>query len=240
MKEKGLVMLPLFPRDFIAATLGWTLEQRGLYLMLMFAEWELGSLPPDEETLANVAGASLPDFARPWARVKSKFVPRGDGNLVNERLEAHRGTSLHLKEVRAIAGKLGGKAKAKKLAKRSANGLAETYPPSPSPSPSLSPSPSPAFNPSSIAGLDQEAWAVWIEYRRLRKPAIKPFSMEAAAREMAALGAGQKAAVEHTKANGWQGLVEPRAGAKKAGVVPRTVAQMEADLEDENAKRGTG
>lgn len=142
-KDEGLPMLPMFPRDFIAATLGWTLEQRGLYLMLMFAEWELGSLPSDNETLANIAGVALPDFARVWKKVGTKFITDDNGHLVNLKLEEHRAKSLKLKAVRSQAGKQGGKAKANNKANRPSKSVAKSYPPSLSPSPSLDPSPSP-------------------------------------------------------------------------------------------------
>ena len=145
MTGKSLPFLPLFPRDFIAATLGWTMEQRGLYITLMCAEWELGSLPADQPTLANVAGATLLDFARVWKKVHSKFVDRGDGELVNSKLEEHRSKSLKLKTVRSEAGKKGGKAKANRKAKGLSNGLTKSYPPSPSPSPSSDPSPTPVL-----------------------------------------------------------------------------------------------
>jgi hypothetical protein len=59
--------------------------------------------------------------------------------------------------------------------------------------------------------LDIGAWSAWVEYRAKRKPAIKAFSMQAAAEELAAFGDQQAAAVRHSKANGYQGLVPPKA-----------------------------
>jgi hypothetical protein len=67
-----------------------------------------------------------------------------------------------------------------------------------------------AFDPSSVANLDPKAWGDWVEYRRLRKPPIKPESMQAAAEKMASLGERQHEAVKHSIANGYQGLVETR------------------------------
>jgi hypothetical protein len=60
------------------------------------------------------------------------------------------------------------------------------------------------------SGLDAGAWAVWVSYRKEIKKPIKPVSMTAAKKAMAALGDQQRAAVEHTKANGWQGLIAPK------------------------------
>jgi hypothetical protein len=55
-------------------------------------------------------------------------------------------------------------------------------------------------------GLDLPAWERWVEYRKaIRKP-LKPVSIPAAQRELAAFGAEQAAVVEQSVANGWQGL----------------------------------
>lgn len=55
-------------------------------------------------------------------------------------------------------------------------------------------------------GLNQAAWACWVEYRKqIRKP-LKPASMPAAQRKLAAFGSDQAAVVEQSMANGWQGL----------------------------------
>jgi hypothetical protein len=59
-------------------------------------------------------------------------------------------------------------------------------------------------------GLDLGTWDRWVEYRTAIKKPIKPPSMEAAAKEMAALGDGQAAAVQNSIANGYQGLVQPK------------------------------
>lgn len=67
------------------------------------------------------------------------------------------------------------------------------------------------FDPATVVGLDVGAWNAWVAYRAERKPAIKPVSMQAAAEELAAFGDHQAAVVRHSKANGYQGLVAPKA-----------------------------
>lgn len=55
-------------------------------------------------------------------------------------------------------------------------------------------------------GLDLQAWERWVEYRKgIGKP-LKPASMPAAQKAMAAFGDQQAAVVEQSIANGWQGL----------------------------------
>jgi hypothetical protein len=54
--------------------------------------------------------------------------------------------------------------------------------------------------------LDPIAWKNWIEYReQIRRP-LKPASIPAAQRKLAAFGSDQSAVVEQSIANGWQGL----------------------------------
>lgn len=67
-----------------------------------------------------------------------------------------------------------------------------------------------AFDPASIPGLDVKAWAEWVAYRKDIGKALKPASLKAAAKQMAALGAGQAAAVQHSVANSYQGLFAPK------------------------------
>jgi len=92
------------------------------------------------------------------------------------------------------------------------------------------PSPSNPRAPATPDGLDLVAWDRWLSYRKGIGKAIKPPSVEAAQRAMAALGAGQAAAVEHSIANGWQGLF---ASKDAAGVRQRPMTLEEATaLED--------
>jgi hypothetical protein len=55
-------------------------------------------------------------------------------------------------------------------------------------------------------GLDFDAWNRWKDYRsKIRKP-LKPVSVPAAQRKLAAFGSDQAAVVEQSIANGWQGF----------------------------------
>lgn len=57
-----------------------------------------------------------------------------------------------------------------------------------------------------VEGLDTQAWERWLDYRKqIRKP-LKPVSIPAAQRELAAFGSNQAAVVQQSIAQGWQGL----------------------------------
>lgn len=57
-----------------------------------------------------------------------------------------------------------------------------------------------------VAGLDLGSWERWVEYRSEIRKALKPASIPAAQKAMAAFGPDQAKVVEQSIANGWQGL----------------------------------
>lgn len=66
-----------------------------------------------------------------------------------------------------------------------------------------------------VFGLNLEAWTRWEQYRRdIRKP-LKPASIQAAQKELAACGENQLAMVEQSIAQGWTGIHPLRAKAKQ-------------------------
>ncbi|MGH9644846.1 MAG: hypothetical protein ACRD3Q_20780 [Terriglobales bacterium] len=82
--------LPWFHRDFLAATQGWTLLERGVLFMLLMAEWEMGPLPTEPSRLAAISGIKPRELAKAWPLVKGKFLVDADGLLINRHLEAIR------------------------------------------------------------------------------------------------------------------------------------------------------
>jgi uncharacterized protein YdaU (DUF1376 family) len=81
--------LPWFHGDFIKATQGWTVTERGVYFLLLGASWEMGPLPDDRRRLAGIVGAQLDEFDDAWKTVRPKFILTEQG-LINRRLESHR------------------------------------------------------------------------------------------------------------------------------------------------------
>jgi hypothetical protein len=80
-------------------------------------------------------------------------------------------------------------------------------------------SPDPA-KPPEVQGLDVEAWARWLSYRRdIGKP-IKAASAEAAARKLAAFGGLQASVVEQSVAAGWQGLFALKGDGPQPATLP--------------------
>lgn len=89
-------------------------------------------------------------------------------------------------------------------------------------------------------GLDAVSWKRWTDYRtQIRRP-LKPVSIPAAQRELAAFGAEQAAVVEQSIAHGWQGLfaLKPRAnGSGHAAGKPARRLRTADEIEAEEASR---
>jgi uncharacterized protein YdaU (DUF1376 family) len=90
--------MPFYPRDFRSSTLGWPLVARGIYLELLFAQWDnggtnVGTLPEDEEALRMIAGATPTEWKAAWRFAEPKF-PKVPGGRRNARLEAHRKSAV--------------------------------------------------------------------------------------------------------------------------------------------------
>lgn len=113
-KRQQFPRMPWFPRDFRSSTLGWPLAARAVYRELLDAQWDVGSLPADEDALRMIAAAAPKEWAAAWSLVKPKFELGHDGRLRNPRLEEHRSKDLEAaknrrdKASRAAAARWGG------------------------------------------------------------------------------------------------------------------------------------
>jgi uncharacterized protein YdaU (DUF1376 family) len=95
-KAPTLAMLPWFPRDYLAATRGLTLAERGAYTDLLWFAWDMGALPNDPKRLARMLGVESVEFDAVWPAIMAKFVLTETG-IVNERLERERQHSQKLR-----------------------------------------------------------------------------------------------------------------------------------------------
>ncbi len=63
-----------------------------------------------------------------------------------------------------------------------------------------------------VAGLNPTAWDTWVSYRTEIKKPLRPVSILAAKKALAAYGDDQEAVVQQSIANGYQGLVPLKSG----------------------------
>ena len=108
------VYMPLYVRDFLTSTFGWTAEERGHYLTLLMLAWDRGGLPAELEHLERFS----PGITSVWPMLADKFPVCEDGQRRNARLEQHRYRCVELKEKRVEAAKRAAAAKAAAIAAR--------------------------------------------------------------------------------------------------------------------------
>ena len=135
------VYLPLYVRDFLTSTIGWTASERGHYLTLLMLQWDRDGLPAELDALDRLS----PGVGDVWPMLQDKFPVEADGQRRNARLEQHRDRAVELRRKRSEAGKAAAAARACS-SNRSSNveqtfndrSSIDNHPPSPSPSPSPS------------------------------------------------------------------------------------------------------
>jgi uncharacterized protein YdaU (DUF1376 family) len=113
-EHKVDIYMPLYVRDFLTSTLGWTAEERGHYLVLLMVAWDRGGLPEDIEQLERLS----PGVSGVWHMLADKFPVCEDGQRRNGRLEKHRDRCVELKEKRVEAAKRAAAAKAAAISAR--------------------------------------------------------------------------------------------------------------------------
>jgi uncharacterized protein YdaU (DUF1376 family) len=89
-------MLPWWPSDYLTATRGFTLAERGAYSDLLFYSWINGPLPHEPDRLARLIGVTLEELAAVWPVIKTKFESTPYG-LINHRLERERRNSIEMR-----------------------------------------------------------------------------------------------------------------------------------------------
>lgn len=102
------VFMPLYVRDFLTSTFGWTAEERGHYLTLLMVAWDRGGLPAELDQIERLS----PGVASAWPLLEDKFPVDDDGMRRNPRMETHRTKCVALKEKRVNAAKRAAAAKA--------------------------------------------------------------------------------------------------------------------------------
>ena len=138
-EDKVDVYMPLYVRDFLTSTIGWTACERGHYLTLLMLQWDRDGLPAELDALDRLS----PGVGDVWAMLQDKFPIEADGQRRNSRLEDHRDRAVELRRKRSQAGKAAAAARVCSI-NRSSNveqtfndrSSIDNHPPSPSPSPS--------------------------------------------------------------------------------------------------------
>jgi uncharacterized protein YdaU (DUF1376 family) len=164
-----LSFMPWFPRDFLAATRGWSVTETGVYRALLDAQWETGDLPEDPAELRRLIGATVKEWRAGWARCELKFPIVTPGRRRNDRLEEHRQKSFRLTEMRrngarsTNAKRWGGRSLSESHSDQPAlaERVASVSHPSPSPSEEKIKNPAARAIDAGSEDLDPEAYLIW-------------------------------------------------------------------------------
>ena len=95
---------PLYVRDFLTSTIGWTAAERGHYMTLLMIQWDRGAeegLPADMAGLERISQG----VSECWELLGEKFPVWEDGKRRNRRLEEHRAKAEQVHDKRATASK---------------------------------------------------------------------------------------------------------------------------------------
>lgn len=197
--------MPFYVGDYLGDTMAFSTVQHGAYLLLLLACWKSGgSLPADDDTLANVTRLPKEEWVRHKQLLLSCFQV-ASGSISHKRVLIELERAKRLTEARSEAGKKGGRPKKVQEETNSfpdalANGK-QNETPSPSPIPSslrsegegadAPPAPKPkrqSPKPQLLecpTGVDPQVWADWLDLRKGKKAPVTPTVIESAMREAA-------------------------------------------------------
>lgn len=131
-----------YPDAFLSSTkvMAMSMTERGIYITLLCACWQDGSLPADMPSLARMVGVKERQFTKIWPHNLARCFTERGGRLVNLRLDQERKKQAEYRARQAANGAKGGRPSGKPTA---ISGDTET--PAKESSLSLSPSLSPSL-----------------------------------------------------------------------------------------------
>jgi len=243
--------------DYIKDCAHLSLIEHGVYSRLLDVYYTRESGIPDDQA-ARLVGARSKEERAALKAVLSEFFQLKEGIWTQARCEEEISAASEVATTnREIALQREAKKRAEKEARekhepttnRAQSVQRSDHEPTTSQTPdSISHKPDTSKNQEQLAiarawpGLEIDQFDRWIEYRKQRKPAIKPASYLALAKELTSFAEQQATVVQHSIANGYQGLFPPKTnGASVTTLKPRTTRFEQAmqalgDTGDESIK----
>lgn len=109
--------MPLYVGDYLADTMGMTVEQHGAYLLLLMRYWRSGPLPSEERELARSACCTLYRWRkRVWPALQRFFRTGEDGCWHQKRADAEVARADEALEQKRAAGRASAEARARQRA----------------------------------------------------------------------------------------------------------------------------
>lgn len=214
-----------YAADFLMGTATMSAEEVGAYIRLLCFQWDSGSIPDDDATIARLGGCA----GNAVAKIRQKFRVDHDG-LRNVRLEIERTKQRLFRDKQAENGAKRWAGNAKPVPSHEPN----TCSPSPSPSPvsdSVSRKRKVAALPLPFSSVEfSDAWVKFQTHRSQIKKPLTELAAEMQLKELGTLGEPRAiAAIEHTIRKGWQGIREPETPSANQPTRAPTAAEHLAD-----------
>jgi len=208
----SLAFIRLYPQDYLSDTCHLTTEEHGAYLLLILNYWQTESpLKDDNRRLAGICRMQTDRWVEIRETIAEFFEVESD-LWRHKRIDAELFLVDQRSEQARKAGKIGGQTKARNqslTSKRLAPAKRpSTYTDTDTDTNKRKNPPTPLLP----DWLNQESW---LEYVQHRKEIKKPMTALAATKAMAKLkdmangSFTQKQIIDHSIANGWQGLFYP-------------------------------
>jgi len=110
MSEKVDVWMPLYVKDYLAATSRLSAEQHGAYLLLIMDYWLNGPLPDDDQALAQIAKLHLEQWTKHRPSI-ARFFAVGNGEWRHKRVDGELAAARDRRVKAKERGKMGAKAR---------------------------------------------------------------------------------------------------------------------------------
>lgn len=104
---KGAYYFPFYYQRIITSTTGWSDAEFGCYVRLLTYQFDKGSIPSDAKERERIS----PGVKKHWGLLSKKFIPDGNGGLINEVMQSIREGMINKKNTNSKNGKMGGRPK---------------------------------------------------------------------------------------------------------------------------------
>lgn len=226
MTTKVDVWMPLYVKDYLAATSRLSAEQHGAYLLLIMDYWLNGPLPDDDAALAQVAHLPLEQWSKHRPSI-ARFFAIGNGEWRHYRIDKELLAARDRRDQAKERGKLGaearwGKSKHRASIEQASRKQSSKDSSAPAPAPAQSSTPSnqkrngasaPAPLPKNSVprpdDIDEQVWSDFLAHRRQKKAKLTPTAWKAIRKQLDAgiqKGHDPNEMLAVAMAAGWQGF----------------------------------
>lgn len=218
IKLAGITTVPLHIGDFLSGTMHMDATEKGAYLMLLLAHYQIGEdgLPDDDKKLSRIAGVSMKTWSRIKPTMEEKFC-------VAENFWKHKKAIEVLRKV----AQLSSNQRAKALKKHnSSHATAQPRHSQPKPKPNILSNKLDNIIPE---GISESLWNDFKELRNKKKAPITQTAINGIKKQSGLAGITFSEALEICCQNGWAGFKAEWINKQKGNINGKSKLKSEAD-----------